>query len=143
MNFNDEYKHIGFLLKQAAHLSLLNYNKRLEQAGLTVSQDSVLSLLFLNGTLTQTELLTKLLIKPSSLTKLVDTLEKKQLVRRVKVGGDARIKYIELTEKGQQLEPTLWMIKENTEQFISKSLTSDEAKLLAGLLEKVRNDLDQ
>src|SRR5699024_517626 len=99
-----ESNHTGYLLRQASHLSQQLYNEKLESKGISFSQDRVLSLLYENNGATQSELQKDLFIKPSSLTKLIDVLEKKNLVNRVSDNDDARVKKIVLKEERRQLE---------------------------------------
>lgn len=136
-----EDNHIGYLLQQVSHLSQQLYNERLEREGVSFSQDRVLSLLYKNDGATQSELKENLLIKPSSLTNLINILEQKKLVSRVNNQRDGRIKTIILTEKGKQLEKKLWDIKELVEAEITGYLTENEKSSLRTYLKQVRNSL--
>lgn len=141
MGKSSEDNHIGYLLQQVSHLSQQLYNEKLEREGVSFSQDRVLSLLYKNDGATQSELQKGLFIKPSSLTKLIDILEQKKLVRRINNERDGRVKTIILTEEGKQLEKKLWNIKELVEAEVTRFLTKDEKYLFRKHLKQVRKNL--
>lgn len=136
-----ESNHTGYLLRQVSHLSQQLYNEKLESKGVSFSQDRVLSLLYENNNTTQSELQKDLFIKPSSLTKLIDVLEQKELVERVNDKRDARVKKIVLTETGKQLEKELWSIKELVEAKITEFLTEEDKILLNKHLNLMKKSL--
>jgi DNA-binding MarR family transcriptional regulator len=135
--------HIGYLIQQISHLVIQRHNRKLENEGVTSSQERLLTLLLLKDGATQSELQQDLLIKPSSVTKLIDVLEHKGLVTRISDARDGRVKTIHLTEKGKQLEKRLWQIKDELEGEISSSLSNQQTDLLIQLLNKIKHDLQQ
>ncbi|MFC1515313.1 MarR family winged helix-turn-helix transcriptional regulator [Thermodesulfobacteriota bacterium] len=70
---------------------------------LTGPQSSVLRSLFHYGPLSSASLSRKLYVTPSNVTGIIDRLERKGLVERVKKEGDRRVALITLTEKGTEL----------------------------------------
>ncbi|MFP3728833.1 MarR family winged helix-turn-helix transcriptional regulator [Priestia filamentosa] len=135
--------HIGYLIQQISHLVIQLHNEKLEREGVTSSQERLLTLLYIKNGATQSELQQDLLIKPSSVTKLVDVLERKGLVTRISGGKDARVKRIHLTEKGKLLEEELWSIKNEMEAQIGKSLSEEQHSSLVNLLHVIKKDLQQ
>ncbi|MCY8235526.1 MarR family winged helix-turn-helix transcriptional regulator [Priestia endophytica] len=135
--------HIGYLIQQISHLVIQLHNEKLEREGVTSSQERLLTLLYIKNGATQSELQQDLLIKPSSVTKLVDVLEHKGLVTRMSGDKDARVKRIHLTEKGKFLEEQLWFIKNEMEAQIGKSLSEEQHSSLIHLLNVVKKDLQQ
>ena len=87
-------------LAQAAEI----YSKELAKKHL-VSQPQLSCLLALHnhGSLPISKLAQYILVKPSTVTGIVDRLEKKGLVKRERKGSDRRVITIELTEAGSQL----------------------------------------
>jgi MarR family 2-MHQ and catechol resistance regulon transcriptional repressor len=71
--------------------------------GLTQSQFGVLEALYHLGPLCQGSLSTKLLRSTGNMTLVLDNLEKRGLVRRVRDQNDRRMVMIYLTEAGQSL----------------------------------------
>jgi DNA-binding MarR family transcriptional regulator len=135
--------HIGYLIQQISHLVIQLHNEKLEKEGVTSSQERLLTLLYIKNGATQSELQQDLLIKPSSVTKLVDVLEHKGLVKRMSGAKDARVKRIHLTEKGKLLEEELWSIKNEMEAQIGKSLSEEQHSSLVNLLHVIKKDLQQ
>src|SRR5699024_11818222 len=141
MNKKVESNHTGYLLRQASHLSQQLYNEKLESKGISFSKYRVLSLHYENNSDNQSELQKDLFIKTSSLTKLIDVLEQKGLVKRVSDKMDGRIKKIILTKTGDQLETELWDIKEVVEAKITKFLTEEDKTLLNKQLNLIKKSL--
>lgn len=74
---------------------------------LTGPQSSVLRSLVKYGSLSSASLSRRLYVTPSNITGIIDRLEKKGLVERVKKEGDRRVALITLTEKGADLSRRL------------------------------------
>lgn len=85
----------------------LNGSKTSRRFGLTGSQSAVLRNLVLNGPLSSAGLSRRLYVTPANITGIIDRLEKKGLVDRIRKPGDRRISLITLTEAGKHLSATL------------------------------------
>jgi len=85
----------------------LDASKMSRQFGLTGSQSGVLRNLVAHGPLSSAELSRKLYVTPSNITGVIDRLEKKELVERIRKEGDRRVALITLTEKGNELSKSL------------------------------------
>jgi|GEM_PF-5929480 len=140
---NSQDHHIGYIIQQISHLILQLHNEKLEKEGVTSSQERVLTLLYMKNGATQSELQQDLFIKPSSVTKLIDVLEQKELVVRVADSKDARVKMIHLSEKGKRMEEKLWSIKNQMEELIAKSISTEQRAELVDSLKKIRQDVQQ
>ena len=84
-------------------------------------------------------------IKPSSMTVMLDGLEKKGYVRReeTKVSGGKRAFKVCLTKEGKEIaEKVFWLI-ETIEEETFEGITEEEQQLLFSLLKKVRENLDR
>jgi DNA-binding MarR family transcriptional regulator len=77
------------------------------QFGLTGSQSAVMRSLLADGSLSSAALGRKLYVTAANITGIVDRLEKRQLVRRVRQTGDRRVTLIELTKSGKELAQRL------------------------------------
>jgi DNA-binding MarR family transcriptional regulator len=84
-----------------------DYSKTIYKYDITGSQSSVLRLLFHNGPLSSADLSRKLYVKPSNITGIIDRLEKKTLVERIRKKDDRRVVLINLTEAGSELSRVL------------------------------------
>lgn len=133
--------HVGYLIQQISHLLEQLYNKNLINEGLSISQARVIYLLYQNDGMTQSELQQDLLIKASSITKLIDVLAEKGLVTREASSDDARIKKIYLTAEGRKKEENLYKIREATEANLLRTLSGSEGKELIGILKSIKSNL--
>ena len=81
--------------------------KESKSFGLTSSQSNVLRTLYHVGPLSSVDLSRHLYVTASNMTGLVDRLEKKELVSRVRKEGDRRVMLIVLTPSGLELTQAL------------------------------------
>ena len=112
-------------------------DERFGQWGLMDNHYNVLRIL--NGAgepISQIEIGRRMLSSRANVTKLIDLLEEKNLVRRLNC-GDRRVKLVELTEAGAKfLQDSLKQVLEAAEASL-KPLTKTEQKTLGTLLEKL------
>ncbi len=85
----------------------LESSKMSRQFGLTAPQSGVLRTLAKNGPLSSAELSRKLHVTPSNITGVIDRLEKKGVVKRVRQETDRRLSLITLEKKGAELSRKL------------------------------------
>lgn len=111
-------------------------SKMSRQYGLTGSQSGVLRCLIQGGPLSSAELSRQLHVTPSNITGIIDRLEKKGLVERIRKEGDRRIALIELTEKGEALSRQL-------PDPIETKLISELADLEPGQVRQLGNAMNQ
>jgi len=90
-------------LMRATNRATSRIHRHLNDDNLTVSQFAVLEALYHLGPLCQGDLVRKILKSNANLTTVVDSLEKKSLVRRDRAGDDRRRVTVHLTDKGKQL----------------------------------------
>lgn len=77
----------------------------------------------------------------STVTGILQIMEKKGYILRVSVPTDARLKKILLTEKGEKLYYTVRDHIHETETFLVKGMTEEEVEQLLFLLGKIKNNL--
>ena len=91
---------------------MARYNKGVEAAlkavGVSVAQMRALAVLAEGGPCTINELSVLTVIKQSTLSRTLDTMEKAGLIRREASNADNRIRHIHLTEAGQSAYETAW-----------------------------------
>ena len=78
-----------------------------KQYGLTGPQSLVLRLLIKKGALSSADLSRQMYVTPSNITGIIDRLEKKGLVERIRQQSDRRVALITLTQSGQKLGKTI------------------------------------
>lgn len=98
--------------------------------GITVSQCYLLDALSTHGPLSMQDLAAHLCLKISTVTRLVDGLARKNLVRRQKDANDRRIVRAELTETGAR-----------THEKITEDLLVRQEEILLSMPEDVREEV--
>lgn len=135
-------ENLGFYIQRISRIVSYKHNEMLEEKGITISQFKVLLALWEQDHKTQNEILEEVLVKPSTLTGLINILEKKELVQRIVDSNDARVRRIALTEAGKALEEPAMDTITKMEAEIVKSLSVDEKRLVIELLGRVKQSLE-
>ena len=76
-------------------------------------------------------------LRPSSVSSLLKSLERDGYIIRTFQDGDARTKYLELTEKGRKLCKDNKLFMEKCDETVQSALTDKEQDELQKLLEKI------
>ena len=74
---------------------------------------------------------------PGAMTRMIDRLEQKGLVRRIPKPEDRRAMNLELTAAGKALYPQLIAAKENVQAQFLRGFSKDEVRLLERLLNRM------
>ena len=129
-------------IRRLVRVVYLDSQKMSKEYGLTGPQSSVLRNLVNDGPMSSADLSRMLYVTPANITGIIDRLEIKGLVERIKKQGDRRVALITLTESGQQLGRSIPDPIINL--FISElgDLEPERLKLLAGAMNQVLNLLD-
>lgn len=90
-------------LIRAAETVTADVHGELAESGLSISQFGVLEALFHLGAMCQKDIAQKILKSAGNITMVIDNLEKRGLVRRIRSEKDRRYFDIHLTEEGKGL----------------------------------------
>lgn len=90
---------------------------------------------------TQQELSSLLLVSRANITKVIDGLEKRELVTRTSSKEDRRARVIKLTSAGEKLADQLIPIQNKVSTRITAGLSQKERGLLSKLLAKFRKSI--
>jgi DNA-binding MarR family transcriptional regulator len=106
---DNEYviKDIVESIRRLVRAEYLDSQKMSKQYGLTAPQSLVLRLLIKKGAMSSADLSRQMYVTPSNITGIIDRLEIKGLVERIRKQGDRRIALITLTQSGQELGKTI------------------------------------
>jgi MarR family 2-MHQ and catechol resistance regulon transcriptional repressor len=124
-------------LMRAAESVTSRVNRCMTAANLTISQFGVLEALHHKGPLCQRDIATKILKSTGNITMVIDNLEKRGLVRRVRDAGDRRYFTIHLTEEGALLITKVFPEVEAAIVVEMAPLTEAEQKQLGDLCKKL------
>ena len=120
----------------------LDSQKMSRQFGLTGQQSLVMRLLLYNGSMSSADLSRLMYVTPSNMTGIIDRLEKKDLIERVRKESDRRIALITLTDTGKQLSER---IPDPIEKKIINELAdleADHVQLLGMAMNQILNLID-
>ncbi|AVW89852.1 MarR family winged helix-turn-helix transcriptional regulator [Celeribacter baekdonensis] len=124
---------------------MARYNKGVEAAlkevGVSVAQMRALVVLFDGGPCTISELSVLTVIKQSTLSRTLDSMEKADLIRREGQDGDSRVRQISLTDAGRAAYEAAWPAMIGMRDTMLAALTQDERALLNTMLLRVFYDI--
>lgn len=109
---------------------------------LTPEQYLVLDTLWDDGILSQQELARKLNKDKNSVTKLVDALENKNLVKRVPDPHDRRLNMIHFTDHSLTIKDRITEIALDTTNKIIKDIPEDDLKTFVKVLLRMADNMD-
>jgi len=124
-------------LMRAAESVTSRVNRSIAGFALTISQFGVLEALYHKGPLCQRDIAAKILKSTGNITLVIDNLEKRGLVQRVRVSEDRRYLMIYLTEAGRSLVAEAFARVESVICAELAALTAHEQELLGTLCKKL------
>jgi DNA-binding MarR family transcriptional regulator len=110
---------------------------------LTIEQWSVLYQLWKHDGSSQQELCTETFRDKPSITRLVDNLERLQLVKRVPSESDRRINLVFLTKQGVKLEEQTMGLAEETLNEALNGISAENINLCKEILQQVYDNINK
>lgn len=109
--------------------------------GITVDQWILLKIIHESDQLSQKELAEKSLRDPASITRTLDLLEKKQLIKRLAIENNRRQYTVALSDKGIEfINERMSMVHEHRSKSI-EGFTRDELVQLTSYLLRIQNNM--
>lgn len=131
------HKSIGFLIHRT-DVKLTNFLLRnLKPYGVTPEQWGIIVTLGEERGYTQKEIANHLEKDQTTIVRMIVSMEKKGLVKRVDHPQDKRSQLLFLTEKGTALKKTIVPVVQEIHMQMTERLTAEEEEILAELLNKV------
>ena len=133
----------SFITGKASTAIARRLQRKFNAAGvnLTIEQWSVLYQLWKEDGKSQQELCTATFRDKPSITRLIDNLEKLNLVKRVSDEKDRRINKVFLTKQAQKLEEDTMQLAEETLNEALEGVPADQIELCKEVLQKVYDNL--
>jgi len=129
-------------IRVASALMEGNLDSMISQFGITGAQYNVLRIL--KGVYPEghprCEIAKRMIDKAPDITRLIDRLEKQELVKRDRTKEDRRMSITRITARGLKLMDEIAPFVEETHKEITKNLTNDECRELSRLIEKLYKD---
>ena len=130
---NDSAK-VAKLFREVMHLFKQSMSKVFEDIGITAPQGMVIGILSKEKTLKITELSTKLSLSNSTVSGIVDRLEKQGMVKRKRSEQDKRVVYVSISSDFKEMNQNFHQrIEEKIEDAMSKGTPEELAKVFEGL----------
>lgn len=133
---DQKLKSLIVLFKAYASLEK-NVKKSLESTQLSVNEFTVMEALYTKNELSTGELIASILIPNSSLTYVLDTLEKRNFILRLKDPNDKRRQVLSLTQEGKNMFTSIYTIHYNHMRSIFDVLTPQQEQVLQETLKLV------
>ena len=111
---------------------------------ITVSQAYVIDFITDNSNrdIFQKDLEMEFDLKRSSVSLMLNNMEKHDLIKRVPVAEDARLKKIILTEKSVELSKKIAIAIDSVESKLSENMDQDEINTFLNMLNKIRTNIE-
>ena len=135
----------SFITGKASKAVARRLQRKFNQAGLniTIEQWSVLCQLWKEDGSSQQELCNRTFRDKPSITRLVDNLERLQLVQRVPSESDRRINLVHLTRQGQKLEEQTMHLAEETLNEALNGISTENINLCKEILQRVYENVSE
>ena len=133
-------KEIRSLSNLIRRFMTLKLNKSFVESA-TGSNAWILLYLSCHSDVCQRDLEKEFCITRSTASKVVILMEKKGFIRRESVLGDARLKKLLLTEKGEQIVTLMKDDKNVVEQTLVKGFTEEELIQFCNYIERMKNNI--
>ncbi len=140
----------GYPMREMVNLNCIWHRvieKQMADLGMTSIQSRMIGYLYFQSRrqrkVFQGQLEEEFKIRKSSVTSVIQILEKKGLVRRTGVPGDARKKELVLTEQGIAVQETVIERLERLEELVNQVLTEEERRLWFSCIRKIETRLEE
>ncbi|MGD8781150.1 MAG: MarR family transcriptional regulator [Ignavibacteria bacterium] len=139
----DKKDHIGFLIVRARNMLVKHLHRNFTNKGydLTHEQFSILRSLFRNDAQSQQQLANNTFRDKVSVTKIIDSLEKRKLVVRKHDSQDRRINKIVLTDDAKEIFPDLDKIDLGTIANATEGIPQNQIKDFKSVLNSIHQNL--
>jgi DNA-binding MarR family transcriptional regulator len=134
---------VPYLLNRAGVSVAERFTRRLEDYEVSLPMYRVLAVLRQTGTHTLGELSAMVSVELSTLSRLIGTMAKRNLVTRDRPQDNARIVLIDLTEGGQALADKLMPIARHFEDTLVSNLDPVQIEALKSLLRQVNQQVEK
>jgi|SRR5579875_155303 len=137
----NEYRTLGFLLKDVTRLYTRRFEERVKALSLTLPQCKALTYLARNEGVSQKRLAELIEIDPMSLVRILDRMEADGWVERRSDPQDRRARSLVVTEKARPIIDLIWQVVNETRAEALAGLSGGEREQLVELLERMHANL--
>lgn len=145
MHKKDFDNHIGHKIRMIHNYIGKFYNTSLENAGVEPTRMQCATMRYLcdhqNEDVFQKDLEAAFSISGATATNILKVMEKDGLVSRVPMPTDARLKKLEMTDKGQALAETAHIQMQRLEEGMKKGFTEEELTIFRGYMDRLAQNI--
>lgn len=128
---------VGYLLNRVRAEMLSAIDRELDPFGVTSAQYIIMGQLACNLADSASGLCRGIAYDPGAMTRMIDRLEAKRLIRRVRSPEDRRAVKLELTSEGKALYPRMRVKVIEVLNRLMRGFSKSEARQLEGLLRRM------
>ncbi len=132
---------VPYLMNRIAASWNADLANELRRFDLTTPQMRVLAVLSINSGLTINELSVLTVTEQSTMSRTLDNLEGRGLVRRRQRANDMRVREVEITSAGRQAFADFWPVMFNRYEEMFKDVGEDEYSRFVATLHKVLRNI--
>lgn len=130
-------------ISEKAHRFIIRELELRGITGIVPSHGGILSLLFSGEQYTMKEIAAKIHRTKPTVTVLVDKLVQKGYVIKVKNSEDSRSTFLQLTPKGEALQPVVAEVSQAVNAIVYQDMTEADAEAVESLLQKISQQFDE
>jgi DNA-binding MarR family transcriptional regulator len=132
---------VPYLMNRIAATWNADLAVELRSFDLTTPQMRVLAVLSINSGLTINELSVLTVTEQSTMSRTLDMLEKRKLVRRVSRTSDMRVREVQVTMAGREAFAAFWPVMFNRYEQMFRDIGEDEFSQFVATLHKVLRNI--
>ncbi|CVI55742.1 MarR family transcriptional regulator [Agrobacterium leguminum] len=117
------------------------FDARVGESGLTLARARALFALSRRGPLTQTELAEEMEIETPTLVRVLDGMEKQNLIERRSDENDRRAKRIHMTAEGEKTSETVQAMAKSLRSEIAADISSQELAMALDVMRRLSANL--
>ena len=134
MEILNDSAQVAKLFQEVMHLFRQNMSKVFEDTGMTAPQNMVIGILSKEKTLKISELSTKLSLSNSTVSGIIDRLEKQGMVERKRSEQDKRVVYVSISSDFKEMHRNFHKrLEENIANIMNKGTHEELDKIFVGL----------
>ncbi|MDO8473505.1 MAG: MarR family transcriptional regulator [Dehalococcoidia bacterium] len=133
----DATRHLCFMLGKVVRRVVNLYHQPLAAYGMTPSQLFVFSALWMEDGINFSDLANKVAIDVSTLTGIIDRMEKRGLVERRPDQKDRRAVRLYLTDKAKETGPAVLKLAEDLDSVLRRPFSPDELEAFERVIKKL------
>ena len=139
MGSHDKEQSLGYQIHITANYMRNNFNNFLKPYGIFTEQYGVLCILNEKSTLTLSSLADLIFKDKTTVTRLVDSLEKRGFINKIPSPTDRRALNVSMTQKGQDLYDEIGVCFKVAKENLDKQIDDKDKEVVIKVLTKLRS----